>query len=195
MFDYLCKILKKRKMKKIVIFITITSLIFTMSFSCKKQKTQTNNTEQITANTTDTTIHSTANIAVDTNTRVNTNTNNGKVVSLTTETFKELVFDYSVNNQWKFNGSLPCIIDFYADWCGPCKRVAPIMEELAKQYKGRVNFYKINVDNNPEVAQVFQVNSIPAVLFVPLNDKPQMAVGAMPKETYIKAINDVLKVQ
>lgn len=187
-------------MKKIGLFIAIIALIFTMNFSCekeKKQKTETNTeqTTDATVNNKQITTDTTVNTQTATNTTVNNNTNNGKVVSLTTETFKELVFDYSVNNQWKFNGSLPCIVDFYADWCGPCKRVAPIMEDLAKEYKGKVNFYKINVDNNPEVAQVFQVNSIPAILFIPMNDKPQKAVGAMPKESYVQAINDVLKVQ
>ncbi len=117
------------------------------------------------------------------------------VEKLTTETFKEKVFDYENNKEWKYQGDLPCIIDFYADWCAPCKMIAPIMEELSKEYEGKINFYKLNVDEEREVASVFGIQSIPSILFVPKDDQPQMAVGAIPKDTFRQAIKDVLKVE
>lgn len=109
-------------------------------------------------------------------------------------TFKEKIFDYKNNKDWKFEGDLPAVIDFYADWCGPCKMVAPIMDELAKEFAGKVNFYKIDTEKEQELAGMFGVSSIPSLLFVPVNDKPQMAVGALPKAGMKKAIADVLKV-
>lgn len=118
--------------------------------------------------------------------------NNGKVVVLTAESFKNLIYDYSTSKNWNYKGNLPAIIDFYADWCRPCKMIAPIMEELAVEYNGKVNFYKLNVDEQSEVAQIFGVSSIPAVLFIPVKGQPQMSVGAMPKESYVKAITEVL---
>ncbi len=114
---------------------------------------------------------------------------------LTTETFKEKVFNYDVNKEWKFEGDKPCLIDFYADWCGPCRMVAPILEELAKEYDGKLNIYKVDTDKEQELAMVFGIQSIPSLLFVPKEGQPQMAMGALPKETFKKAIKDVLKVE
>jgi thioredoxin len=120
----------------------------------------------------------------------------GKVINLNAEAFKKLVWDYQKNpDDWKYNGDLPCIIDFYADWCRPCKMVAPIMEELAREYKGKIRIYKVNTDEQKELAGLFNIRSIPAVLFVPKSGKPQMSVGALPKPTFIQTINDVLKVK
>lgn len=116
------------------------------------------------------------------------------VEHLNESTFKEKIFDYKNNSDWKFEGDLPAIIDFYADWCGPCKMVAPIMDQLAKEYDGKVNFYKIDTDKEQELAGMFGVSSIPSLLFVPKDEKPQMAVGALPKESMKKAIAEVLKV-
>ncbi len=113
---------------------------------------------------------------------------------LTQETFRAKVFDYEKNREWKFEGELPCIIDFYADWCGPCKMVAPILEDLQKQYAGRLNIYKIDTDKEQELAAIFGIRSIPSLLFVPKEGKPQMALGAIPRETFVQAISDVLKV-
>lgn len=114
---------------------------------------------------------------------------------LTTETFKEKVWDYEKNpEQWVYNGDLPCIIDFYADWCKPCKKVAPIMDDLADYYDGKVLIYKVNTDEQRELAGVFQVRSIPSILFAPVDGKPAMQPGAMSKEEYIKIIDEfVLK--
>lgn len=111
---------------------------------------------------------------------------------LTKQTFLEKVFNYEANTEWKFEGTLPCIIDFYADWCGPCKMVSPILEALAIEYAGKVDFYKIDTEAEQELAGAFGIRSIPSMLFVPMNDQPQMAVGALPKDSLIKAIDEVL---
>jgi len=113
---------------------------------------------------------------------------------LSAKDFKEKVFNYEENKEWKFEGDLPCLIDFYADWCGPCRTVAPILEELAAEYDGKMNIYKIDTDKERELAGLFRIQSIPSLLFIPLSGQPQMAMGALPKDTFKKAIKDVLKV-
>jgi len=113
---------------------------------------------------------------------------------LTKESFQKKVFDYEKNKEWKFEGELPCIVDFYADWCGPCKMVAPVLEDLSKEYAGKVNIYKVDTDKEQELASIFGIRSIPSILFVPKVGSPQMAMGAMPKEGFVQAITDVLKV-
>jgi thioredoxin len=114
---------------------------------------------------------------------------------LTTAEFKEKVFNYETNKEWKYEGDVPCIIDFYADWCQPCKIVAPVLEELEEEYQGKIKVYKVDTEVERELAAVFGIQSIPSLLFVPMNDQPQMAMGALPKETFEKAISDVLKVE
>jgi thioredoxin len=117
----------------------------------------------------------------------------GVVNQLTTEMFKKLVYDYQKNpKDWVYEGKLPCIIDFYADWCRPCRMVAPIMEELANQYKGKVVFYKLNTDQEMELSQLFKIQSIPVILYVPANEKPQMSVGLSGKEEYTEQIKSLL---
>ena len=111
---------------------------------------------------------------------------------LTLDTFKAKVFNFEANKEWKFEGELPCIIDFYADWCQPCKMVAPILEELAKEYDGKINIYKVNTEDQTELAGAFGIKSIPSLLFCPKDGQPQMAMGALPKETFKQAIADVL---
>ena len=111
---------------------------------------------------------------------------------LTKETFLKKVFDYEKNKEWKFEGGKPCIIDFYADWCGPCKMVAPILEELATEFEGKMDVYKVNTEEEQELAGAFGIRSIPSFLFVPINGQPQMAMGALPKETFVKAFKEVL---
>lgn len=122
-------------------------------------------------------------------------TGNPYVIHLTTQTFKEKVFNYEVNKDWKYEGTVPCIVDFYADWCGPCKRIAPILEELANEYNGKFIVYKVNTDNERELAAAFQINSIPTLLFCPVEGQPQMAKGALPKETFKDVIQNVLQVK
>jgi len=113
---------------------------------------------------------------------------------LTKETFKEKVFDFEAKKDWDFAGDKPAIIDFYADWCGPCKMVAPVLEDLAKEYDGKVDIYKVNTEDQQELASAFGVSSIPSILFIPMDEQPQMAAGALPKQTFVDVIKDVLKV-
>jgi thioredoxin len=113
---------------------------------------------------------------------------------LTKETFKQKVFNFDAGKDWKFEGDLPCVIDFYADWCGPCKAVAPVLEELAAEYDGKLNIYKVNTEEQQELAAMFGVRSIPSLLFCPKEGDPQMAMGALPKESFKKAFDEVLKV-
>ncbi|MCK5168376.1 MAG: thioredoxin [Bacteroidales bacterium] len=113
---------------------------------------------------------------------------------LTKETFKEKVFNFEENKDWKFEGNKPCLIDFYADWCQPCKMVAPILEELSKEYDGKIDIYKVDTEDQQELAGMFGVRSIPSLLFVPMENQPQMAQGALPKDSLEKAIKDVLKI-
>ena len=114
---------------------------------------------------------------------------------LTKETFISKVFDFENNKEWKYKGEIPCMIDFYADWCGPCKMVAPILEELAEEYSGRMNIFKVDTEAETELASIFGIRSIPSLLFVPKEGQPQMAMGALPKETLEKAFKDVLGVE
>jgi thioredoxin len=111
---------------------------------------------------------------------------------LTKDTFISKVFDYVNNKDWNYVGELPCLIDFYADWCGPCKMVAPILEELGEEYKGKINIYKVDTEAEQELAAIFGVRSIPSLLFCPVNGAPQMAMGALPKDAFKKAIEDIL---
>ncbi len=111
---------------------------------------------------------------------------------LTKETFLSQVFNYETEKDWKYAGSLPAIIDFYADWCGPCKMVAPILEELSDEYKDKIKIYKINTEVEQELAGVFGIRSIPSLLFIPMDGQPQMAAGALPKETFKEVIENVL---
>ncbi|RMD51134.1 MAG: thioredoxin [Ignavibacteria bacterium] len=111
---------------------------------------------------------------------------------LTKQTFLEKVFNYEQNSEWKYEGNKPAIIDFYADWCQPCKMVAPILEELQEEYKDDIVIYKINTEEEQELAAAFGIRSIPSILFIPKNDKPQMAVGAYPKDALVDIINNVL---
>ncbi|MFK5854835.1 MAG: thioredoxin domain-containing protein [Bacteroidota bacterium] len=112
---------------------------------------------------------------------------------LTYETFKEKVWDFEKNpEEWKYEGDVPCVIDFYADWCKPCKMVAPIMDDLAKKYDGKVKIYKIDTDKEKKLAGVFGIRSIPSVLFSPMEGKPMMQTGALQKDAYIKIIEEEL---
>ncbi len=111
---------------------------------------------------------------------------------LNKEAFLEKVFDYEKNKEWKYLGNLPAVIDFWAPWCGPCRTVGPVIEELSEEYKGQVNFYKINTDEEQELAGAFGIRSIPSLLFIPVEGQPKMAVGAVPKESLKKAIQEEL---
>lgn len=124
------------------------------------------------------------------------NTNEpGKVVKMTNETFKQLVFDYELNKEWKYVGNMPAIIDFYASWCGPCRQLSPRIEELAKEYAGKIVVYKVDTDAEKVLAQNMGITNLPTLIFIPVNGQPQSTMGALPKETLVKAINEVLLVK
>jgi thioredoxin len=113
---------------------------------------------------------------------------------LTIETFKEKVFDFETGEDWKFKGTKPAIIDFYADWCGPCKMVTPVLEELSTEFPN-IDFYSVNTEDQVEIAKAFNIRNIPAMLFIPLTGTPSMAVGAVPKNALKQAIKDALGVE
>ena len=119
-----------------------------------------------------------------------------KVQELTKAEFLKKVANYEASpDKWVYEGDKPCIVDFYATWCGPCKMVAPILEELAEEYAGKIDVYKIDVDKEPELAAAFGVQSIPTLLFCPMKNQPQIAAGFMDKATLQKAIKEVLLVK
>ncbi len=113
-------------------------------------------------------------------------------IQLSTRDFKEKVFDYDTVKDWKYQGVLPAIIDFYADWCGPCKMVAPVLEALSNEYEGRIVIYKVNTDIEQELASVFGIQSIPTILFIDAAGEPLMQPGAFPKHTFKKIIEENL---
>lgn len=115
--------------------------------------------------------------------------------NLTKETFVEKIFDYENEKTWKFKGDKPAIIDFYADWCGPCRTVAPVLEELALKYEGAVDIYKIDTEAQQELAGKFGIRSIPSILFIPMEGQPEMAQGALPKSSFEEGIKSVLGVK
>lgn len=126
---------------------------------------------------------------------INTIKNASKMgtIHLTKAEFISKVANYEANpTEWKYLGDKPCIIDFYASWCGPCKTIAPILEDLANEYEGQIYIYKVNTEEEQELAGAFGIRSIPSILFCPMEGKPQMAQGAMPKDAFKQAINEVL---
>lgn len=117
----------------------------------------------------------------------------GEVIVMNKAMFIKDVFDFQKSSSdWKFKGTKPAIIDFYADWCGPCRQTAPIMKQLAKEYAGKIVIYKVNVDNEKELAALFKATSIPLFVFIPMKGEPQLFRGAADKATYKKAIDEFL---
>lgn len=113
-------------------------------------------------------------------------------IKLTTEEFKQKVFDYTKSQEWKYEGELPAIIDFYADWCGPCKMVSPVLEELAKEYDGKLLIYKVDTEKEAELSAVFGIRSIPTFLFIPAEGDPMIQPGAFPKSVFKQVIDEHL---
>jgi thioredoxin 1 len=113
-------------------------------------------------------------------------------INLTLKDFKEKIFDYEKGNEWEYLGQLPAIIDFYADWCGPCRSVAPVLEELSNEYEDKLLIYKINTDEEAELSHLFGIQSIPTFLFIPVEGAPMMQKGAIPKKTFKQVIEERL---
>jgi thioredoxin len=113
-------------------------------------------------------------------------------VNLTADKFRSEVFDYTAHKEWQFKGDKPAIIDFYADWCGPCKMVAPIFEELSEEYGADLTIYKVDTEAEQELAAMFGIQSIPSILFIPMDKTPMMQKGALPKKSLKKVIEDEL---
>jgi thioredoxin len=114
---------------------------------------------------------------------------------LNLETFKSKIYDFETNKEWKYSGSKPAIIDFYAEWCGPCHALAPVLEEVSEKYKGRVDIYKIDTEASPELASLFGIRGVPSLLFVPLEGEPSMSSGFIPTETFQLAIDDIFGIK
>lgn len=119
-------------------------------------------------------------------------TTDKEVISMDHNMFIENVFDYLKEKEWKFKGNKPIIIDFYADWCGPCRKIAPIMKELAEEYAEKVVIYKVDTDKETQLAGAMGIRSLPTVLFIPLEGKPQVIMGAADKATFQRAVKEVL---
>ena len=113
-------------------------------------------------------------------------------IKLTAENFKTIVFDYTKEQDWNYKGSIPAVIDFYADWCAPCRMVSSVIEELSKEYAGKIIFYKVDTEAERELAAVFQIQSIPSLLFIPKIGLPMMQLGALPKIDFKKVIEKKL---
>jgi thioredoxin 1 len=117
------------------------------------------------------------------------------IIHLTNDQFKTVVFNYSASKEWKYLGNKPAIIDFYADWCGPCRMMAPRLEEVAKKYAGKIIVYKVDTDKEQLLASSLGIQSLPTILFIPQNGKPQATMGAIPQESLEKAIHEVLLIK
>lgn len=160
------KINKMDKMKKVVFLsVLLSSLIFV---NCKSENP----------------------------TGKNSKTGSGaEVIQLSTENFKKLIFNYDINKQWKYEGSKPAIIDFYADWCSPCRQLSPMVEEIARQYEGKIVVYKVNTDKERTLSQDIGITGLPTLLFIPTSGKPRSTVGLISKETLLQAVNEVLLIK
>jgi thioredoxin 1 len=123
------------------------------------------------------------------------NKSSGAITALTNETFKANVYDYPVNQQWKYEGKLPAIIDFYATWCPPCKKLSPLREDLAVKYKGKIIVYRVDVDAEQQLAQSMGIQNMPTLLFIPAIGQPQQSIGLVSTEALEKMIHEILLVK
>ena len=156
----------------IIVAILIIALVGAIIYIVAKENKNSNNTVVVNNNKTE---------------------NKMTVTELTQEDFVKKVYDFETNpNAWKFEGDKPAVIDFYATWCGPCKMMSPILDEISKEYEGKINVYKVNVDKEADLASVFGIRSIPSLLFVPMKKEPSMVQGAMPKNELKKLVDDIL---
>ncbi len=116
------------------------------------------------------------------------------VTQLTNDTFKKFIFNYEAEKEWKFSGKKPVIIDFYADWCAPCRQLSPLIEEIAKEYSDKIDVYKVDTEKEKTLARNLGITGLPTILFIPVEGSPRVAMGALPKESLVQAITEVLKV-
>ena len=130
--------------------------------------------------------------AVNPGSKVESSSGNADVSALSNANFKKLVFNYDINKEWKFEGNKPVIIDFYADWCPPCRKLSPLVEEIAKEYKGKIVVYKVDTDKEKELAQSLGITNLPTLLFIPIKGNPQVTLGLIPKETIVNKITGLL---
>jgi thioredoxin 1 len=151
--------------RKVLLSLLISSLFF---ITCKSENRSSSEGDKVAANT---------------------------VVQLTNETFKKVIFNYEANKEWKYEGTKPAIIDFYADWCGPCRQLSPLVEDVAREYEGKIVVYKVDTDKEKILSQSLGISGLPTLLFIPAKGSPQMSMGAIPKESLIKAINEVLLIK
>jgi len=119
----------------------------------------------------------------------------GSVMALTNDSFKKTIFDYDINKEWKYLGQKPAIIDFYADWCPPCRQLSPLVEEIAREYSGKIDVYKVDTDKEKILAQNLGITNLPTLLFIPAEGDPQITMGALPRESLVRAINEILKIK
>lgn len=110
---------------------------------------------------------------------------------LTLNDFKEKIFDYEKEKEWKYHGELPAIIDFYADWCGPCRMVAPVLERLSTKYEGKINIFKVDTEKEQELSAMFGVQSIPTIVFIPMDGQPRVSMGALPEKEFERIIAEL----
>ncbi len=130
--------------------------------------------------------------AVNPGSKVENSSGKADVSALSNAMFKKLVFNYDINKEWKFEGSKPVLIDFYADWCPPCRKLSPLVEEIAKEYQGKIVVYKVDTDKEKDLAQSLGITNLPTLLFIPIKGNPQVTLGLIPKETIVNKINGLL---
>lgn len=178
-------------MKKKIILYLVTALTIV---GCSSQEKKTSQQEQNVPKQEQNVSHQEQKALkqIEATTSTDKSSTNGKVTYLTTADFKQKVMDYETHPQeWVFSGHRPVVIDFYATWCRPCKMMSPIVEQLAKQNAGKVDFYKVDIDQEPELASVFGIQSIPTFLFIPMKGKPTAQMGMMEKEEMEKVVKGI----
>lgn len=119
----------------------------------------------------------------------------GNVIHLTDVTFKEKVFNYDLNQQWKYEGDLPAVVDFYADWCKPCLEMSPVLDEIAREYQGKIVIYKVDIASERQLAEKMHVKRLPLLVFIPLDGSPKLVTKALPKELLVKTVEELLLVK
>lgn len=180
--------MKLKKMTKMKRLFLMTIAVATVAFAGCSQSKQSHK-----AGSTQKAVPAASKTAQSTTSATSATPGDGKVNYLTTADFKKKIMNYEKHpREWVYEGNGPVVIDFYATWCGPCKRTSPIVEELAKDYSGKITFYKVDIDKERELATVFGIQSVPTFLFIPTNGKPTAQIDAMEKQDFEEIINSVI---